>query len=74
MSEYVVGPGSPPPIGGMGGSIHAWERSKDPWHCDAFPDEFKSQAPNQGVRAEGWSGLDYWGNEIAWVADGVSFK
>lgn len=27
-----------PPTGGMGGSIHDWERGLDPWHVNAFKD------------------------------------
>lgn len=59
----------PPPVGGMGGSIHSWERSVDPWHQDAFPEGFK-HAGSEGQRKSGWSGLDASGNEIAFVADG----
>ena len=47
-----------------------WARGKDPWHADAFPDEFKSRAPNQGVRGEGWFELDSWGQAIAFIPDG----
>lgn len=58
-----------PTIGGMGGSIHDWERGFDPWHEDAFPDEFKDQIPNKGPRREGWFALDAWGNIIGWQPD-----
>jgi len=47
-----------------------WERGKDPWHADAFPDAFKSRAPNQGVRGEGWFELDVYGQAIGFVPDG----
>lgn len=58
-----------PPVGGMGGSIHDWERGKSPWHKDAFPPEFKSAAPEQEDRKEGWYALDAWGNTIGFVTD-----
>lgn len=58
-----------PPIGGMGGSVADWERSLDPWHQDAFPDEFKDKAPNKGKRKEGWMALDWCGNPIGFLPD-----
>ena len=60
-----------PPMNGLGGIIHSWERGSDPWHRDAFPDAFKDCAPNQDERKEGWFALDAWGNAIAFVADGT---
>lgn len=69
--QMTVGPDCPPPVGAMGGSVHSWERAADPWHRDAFPDEFMDSAPNQGVRQTGWVGLDAFGNSIGWVADGT---
>lgn len=45
---------TPPPVGAMGGSVHAWERAPSPWHRDAFPEELADQAPEQGVRRNGW--------------------
>lgn len=63
-----------PPVGGMGGSIHDWERSSDPWHVDAFKgiggisaDEWA----NKGKRADGWMALDWCGNSLGFVADGT---
>lgn len=51
-----------------------WERALDPWHRDAFPDEFKNSAPNQkGPRASGWFLLDAWGNPLVFVPDGTQF-
>jgi len=58
-----------PPIGGMGGSIHDWERGEDPWHKDAFPDEFKEQISTTGVRKKGWFALDWCGNIIGFEPD-----
>ena len=60
-----------PPVGGMGGSIHDWERAKDPWHTDAFPTEFKHAAPHKGKRKKGWMALDGFGNPILFLADGL---
>jgi hypothetical protein len=54
----------------MGGSIHSWERSVDPWHQDAFPEEFKGIGTT-GKRQAGWDGLDWCGNTITFVADGT---
>ena len=48
-----------------------WERGSDPWHADAFPDEFKERAPHQGKRAEGWYDIDWCGNVIGFVPDGT---
>ena len=70
----ITGPNQKPPIGGMGGSIHSWERGLDPWHRNAFPDELKGSAPNQGERKEGWCGLDWCGNWIHFVPDGTEVK
>jgi hypothetical protein len=55
----------------MGGAIHDWSRGSDPWHRDAFPEEFHDSAPKQGVRKEGWYALDWCGNIIGFVADGT---
>lgn len=70
-SKRVVQPNVKPPVGGMGGSVHDWERGLDPWHRDAFPDKFKDSAPNQGVRSNGWSALDWCGNVIGFLPDGA---
>ena len=50
-----------------------WERGTSPWHKDAFPEEFKSSAPEQGARKEGWYLIDWCGNEIGFVPDGTPF-
>lgn len=60
-----------PPVGGMGGSVHDWERSLDPFHRDAMPDEVKSAFPS-GERRKGWMALDGFGNAIGFVADGTA--
>ena len=77
---------TPPPTGGMGGSIHSWERSKDPFHQDAFrgtgmTDEQLDNAIvigkggiSKGERKSGWMGLDWCGNPICFVADGTEVK
>jgi hypothetical protein len=48
-----------------------WGRGKSPWHADAFPPELSDQAPEQGMRSDGWFELDWCGNEIGWVPDGT---
>jgi len=53
----------------MGGSVHSWERSLDPWHKDAFPTGLE-QAGTGGERRAGWDALDAYGNVIGFVADG----
>lgn len=68
--KYRADPHTKPPLGGLGGCIHDWERSLDPWHKDAFPDEFKHLAPKQGERAKGWMALDTWKNPVMFVPDG----
>lgn len=66
----ITSPNEKPPVGGMGGSVHDWERCKDPFHRDAAPDEFKEKF-TQGIRAEGWMALDAYGNAIGFVPDGT---
>jgi hypothetical protein len=51
-------------------SVDHWERSLDPWHADAFPDEFKFVGTT-GERKSGWMGIDWCGNCVAWVPDGT---
>jgi len=75
-----------PPTGGMGGSVHGWERAKDPFHRDAFKgtgitDEQLDNAVviggggvSAGSRKEGWMALDWCGNEIGFVPDGTEIK
>ena len=67
----IVNEHSELPVGGMGGSIHSWERGLDPWHRDAFPSPFGVIAPNQDEqRKSGWFALDGFGNPIAFISDG----
>ncbi len=49
----------------------SWVRGKDPWHVDAFPEEFKEQAPSKGKRKMGWFLQDAFGNDIGFVPDGA---
>lgn len=74
QDTITVGPETPPPVGGMGGSIHSWERDWDPWHKDAFPLHLQYAAPEQGERRMGWSALDGAGNVIHWIPDGTKLK
>lgn len=57
-----------PPVGGMGGSVHDWERGLDPWHRDAFPQGLK-RAGSSGTRKSGWFAVDAHGNEIGFKPD-----
>lgn len=54
-----------PLTGGMGGSVHKWEKGFDPFHADAFLDKFK-HAGVTGARRDGWFALDAFGNPIGW--------
>jgi len=76
----IVSKDQSPPIVGMGGSLHSWERSLDPWHKDAFKglgkdieDQIAALPNTGGARREGWDGIDGCGNVICFVADGVEF-
>jgi len=69
----IVSADQKPPVGGMGGSIHDWERGLDPWHAQAFPAHLADRAPNQAERKGGWFALDYWKNEIGFIADGDAY-
>ena len=55
----------------------SWERGLDPWHEDAFPDEFKDQiramAGGQQPRQSGWFLLDGYGNAIGFIQDGTEY-
>jgi hypothetical protein len=61
---------NPPPLDKLPGNYHACERGLDPWHADAFPDEFKHFGKG-GARAKGWFLLDAWGNAIGFIPDGT---
>lgn len=65
----IVDKDNPPPIKATNTIVHGFERGLDPWHQDAFPDEFK-HAGYGGVRCEGWFALDWCGNAIAFIPDG----
>lgn len=65
VSETV----KPPPHPFYGDS---YERGLDPWHRDAFPDEFADKAPNQkSPRGSGWFLQDAWKNDIGFIPDGT---
>lgn len=61
----TINKNAPPPDNDV---VLEWERGVDPWHEDAFPDEFKF-AGKKGERREGWFGLDAYKNVIAFVPD-----
>jgi hypothetical protein len=48
-----------------------YHRGLDPWHRDAFPDEFKDSALRSGQRLEGWFLEDAYGNQIDFIPDGI---
>lgn len=73
-TEIAVSADMPPPLECMAQCVHGFERSKDPWHADAFPEEFKHAAPRKGERKSGWMALDWCGNCIGFIADGTVFK
>jgi len=50
--------------------VDHWERALDPWHADAFPNEFKF-AGTTGERQSGWMGYDWCGNPVIFVPDGT---
>ena len=70
----ITSPTQQPPMDLMGGCIHYWERAPDPWHRDAFPDQFKPFAPNTRSRRWGWLAIDGVENPIGWIPDGTEFK
>ena len=48
------------------------ERGLSPWHENAFPDELKDYAPDKTTpRREGWFVVDWCGNQIGFILDGV---
>lgn len=74
--KVVVSETQKPPANALYGGFYGdnWERGKDPWHRDAFPDGLKHGAPNQlNPRKSGWYLLDAWGNQIGFVEDGTVF-
>jgi len=71
MAKIVTGPNQKPPEHPFYGPYN--HRGKDPWHEDAFPEEFKASLPNKGRRNSGWFLEDAWGNEIMFVPDGTEF-
>jgi hypothetical protein len=62
-----------PPVGGMGGSVHDWERGLDPWHEEAFEGLPTPLGCTKGERKGGWFALDAYGNQIGFVADGEEY-
>lgn len=74
IPDIVIGPETPPPLDRVNSSVHGFERGQDPWHRDAFPEDFKAFAPNRGERQSGWLALDWCGNVIGFFCDGTVFK
>jgi len=69
MPKHIIGPNEKPPLGLMGGSVHDYERGKDPFSRECMPSEFQHHFPDKPV-ASGWLALDYWGNIIGFAQDG----
>lgn len=61
-----------PPVGGMGGSVHDWERGTDPFARSSMPEEFQPLFEDKPA-ATGWYALDWCGNQIGFVADGYEW-
>lgn len=72
--DIVIDHNTPPPSDRVSSVVHSFERGLDPWHKDAFPEEFKESAPNQGERQSGWLAIDWCGNVIGFFRDGTVFK
>ena len=71
MKKIIISETQAPPASSkhtLLGLIDHYERSLDPWHADAMPDEFK-EFGTHGKRSAGWLGIDWCGNPIFWVPD-----
>lgn len=66
---YTITPKEKPPLGLMGGSVHDYERGKDPFARECMPPEFQDRFPDKPA-ARGWLALDWCGNVIAFAQDG----
>lgn len=66
---YTITPKEKPPLGLMGGSVHDYERGKDPFARECMPPEFQDRFPDKPA-ATGWLALDWCGNVIAFAQDG----
>lgn len=73
MRTITISPTQPPPVGLMGGSVHRWERSLDPFRPAAMPAEFRHRVPKPKVET-GWMAEDYWGNPIGFATDGSTLE
>lgn len=67
--KYTITPNEKPPLGLMGGSVHDYERSIDPFSRECMPEEFQDQFPDVPA-STGWLALDYWDNPIGFARDG----
>lgn len=67
--KYTITPKEKPPLSLMGGSIHDYERSIDPFSRECMPEEFQEYFP-KGAAAKGWLALDWCGNVIGFAQDG----
>lgn len=71
--KYVITPKEKPPLGLMGGSVHDYERGKDPFARECMPEEFQHMFPDKPA-ATGWLALDWCGNIIGFAQDGNVIK
>jgi len=70
----IVSETEAPPVEKMAcPSVYGFERSLDPWHEDAFPDEHK-HAGVTGKRRGGWMALDWCGNPLGFFPDGMEIN
>jgi len=67
--KHTITPKEKPPLGLLGGSVHDYERGKDPFSREFMPEEFQDRFPKKPA-TNGWLALDYWGNIIGFAQDG----
>lgn len=68
----IVSADNCPPLNGAA----YWERSQDPYHVDAFPNEEAITGPGiaTGIRASGWMAIGWHEDCLAFVADGSEYE
>jgi len=66
---HVISPKEKPPLGLMGGSVHDYERGKDPFAREFMPDHLQDRFENKPATT-GWLALDWCGNVIGFAQDG----
>jgi hypothetical protein len=71
--KYVITSKEKPPLGLLGGSVHDYERGKDPFARECMPEEFQALFPDQPA-STGWLALDWCGNVIGFARDGNTIE